>query len=174
MCVARHDAAPEADVDVTLAARRGPLRLQRRNSRRRRNAVERHVDNRRDAAGRRRARGRVEAFPVGAAGLVDVHVRVDDAGRDHEVAAVDDVRAIGQVRGPFDVDNSAVVDLDRGGCDRIGEHDARAADDQLRVARFRKDPAPARPTNVPFSMTTLPRDSTVSVAPVTLRPSYGL
>src|SRR5262245_50608835 len=43
-----------------------------------------------------------------------------------------------------------------------------------RVARFRNDPLPARPTNLPFSMTRRPRDRTVSVAPVTWRPSYGL
>src|SRR5262249_19789401 len=43
-----------------------------------------------------------------------------------------------------------------------------------RGARFRNVPAPARPTNLPSSITRRPRDSTVSVAPVTCRPSYGL
>ena len=44
----------------------------------------------------------------------------------------------------------------------------------VRVDRFRNDPAPARPTNRPPSTTTLPREMTVSVAPTTSRPSYGL
>ena len=48
------------------------------------------------------------------------------------------------------------------------------AERQLRVARLRNDPAPALPTNFPPSMTTLPREMTVSVTPVTSRPSYGL
>ena len=43
-----------------------------------------------------------------------------------------------------------------------------------RALRFRKDPAPARPVNMPASMTTRPRETTVSTAPVTSRPSYGL
>jgi len=55
------------------------------------------------------------------------------------------------------------------GTDAVGQYDTTAAEnhDQLRVARFRNDPLPARPTNVPFSITSRPRDSTVSVAPVT-------
>ena len=51
--------------------------------RRGRNAVERHVDERGHAARRGRARRRLEAFPVGAAGLVDVDVRIDKA-RQHD------------------------------------------------------------------------------------------
>ena len=88
--VAGHHAAPERDVDVALPARGSALRLERRHGRRRRHAVERHVDDGRDAAGRRRARRRGEPFPLGAARLVDVHVRVDEAGHDDEVADVDD------------------------------------------------------------------------------------
>ena len=43
-----------------------------------------------------------------------------------------------------------------------------------RALRFKKDPAPDRPVNVPPSTITRPRETTVSVAPVTSRPSYGL
>ena len=87
--VVRYDAAPESDVDVHAPARRRPLRLERRHRRRRRYAVERHVDDRRHAAGRRGARGRVETFPVRAAGLVDVHVRVHQARRHDQIAEID-------------------------------------------------------------------------------------
>ena len=43
-----------------------------------------------------------------------------------------------------------------------------------RPLRFKNDPAPALPVNFPASMMTLPRERTVSVTPVTCRPSYGL
>src|SRR5260221_11274115 len=62
--ISRNDAAPEADVDVTLASRSGALLLERGDRGRRGNAVERHVDNRRHASGRGRARGGVEALPL--------------------------------------------------------------------------------------------------------------
>src|SRR5262249_51261880 len=48
---------------------------------------------------------------------------------------------------------------------------ARAHDRGLRLIN---EPAPARPTNTPFSMTSAPRERTVSGTPVTSRPSYGL
>ena len=86
--VARHDAAPERDVDVTLPVRRGPLGLERRRRRRRRHAVQRHVDDRGYATGRGRPRRGVEALPIGAARLVDVDMGVDDARRHDEVAGV--------------------------------------------------------------------------------------
>src|SRR5262245_36364742 len=43
-----------------------------------------------------------------------------------------------------------------------------------REARLMNDPEPARPTNLPPSMMTRPREMTVSVTPTTSRPSYGL
>ena len=43
-----------------------------------------------------------------------------------------------------------------------------------RDALLMNDPDPARPTNLPPSITTRPREMTVSVAPTTSRPSYGL
>src|SRR5262245_46471464 len=45
---------------------------------------------------------------------------------------------------------------------------------QANVPRFRNRPSPAFPLKVPFSTMTLPRESTVSVTPRTLRPSYAL
>ena len=60
--------------------------------RRHRRGVERHVDDGGDAARRGRARRGVEAFPLGAARLVDVDVRVDQPRRDDQIADVDHVR----------------------------------------------------------------------------------
>ena len=51
----------------------------------RRDAVERHVEDRGDAAGGRGAGGRGEALPLGAARLVDVHVGVHQPGQQHLV-----------------------------------------------------------------------------------------
>ena len=51
-------------------------------------AVERHVDERGEAAGCGGAGGGGEAFPLGAAGLVDVDVGVDEAGQEGVVAEV--------------------------------------------------------------------------------------
>ena len=66
-------------------------------------------------------------------------------------------------------DDPSALDMNRRGTHAVRQHDASAAEDrhQLRVARFRNDPDPLRPTNAPFSITSRPRDSTVSVAPVT-------
>ena len=89
--VARDRAAPEADVDVRGVPRGLPLDLQPVDGGGRRDAVERHVEDRRDAARRRGAGGGREALPLGAAGLVDVHVAVDEAGQQHLV--------VGQVDG---------------------------------------------------------------------------
>ena len=63
------------------------LASQRLDRRGRRDAVERHVDDRRDATGRRGAGGAGEALPLGAARLVDVHVGVDQAGQQDDVVA---------------------------------------------------------------------------------------
>ena len=87
--VAGHHAAPETDVDVAAARGGAPLGLERRDRRRRRNAVERHVDERRDAAGGGGERRRLESFPVGAARIVDVDVRVDEARHDDGTTGVD-------------------------------------------------------------------------------------
>jgi hypothetical protein len=87
--VARHHAAPEADVDPALPARGRALLRECLQRRRHGDRVERHVDQRGDASRRGALGGGAEAFPLGAARLVDVHVRVDDAGHYHRVAVVD-------------------------------------------------------------------------------------
>ena len=72
---------PPMNSTLTVALPRRGLAFgtQRLHRRRRRNGVQRHVENRRDAARRRRARRSGETLPLGAARLVHMHVRVDDA-----------------------------------------------------------------------------------------------
>src|SRR3989442_9813603 len=55
-CVARHEPAPETDVDVALITRRRQLRLKTNKSCCGRNAVERHIDECRHTTRCRRAR----------------------------------------------------------------------------------------------------------------------
>ena len=90
--VGRHRTAPEADVDPGLAGGDRTLLLERGDGRGRRDAVERHVDDRRHAAGGGGAGRAGEPLPLGAPGLVDVHVGVDEAGEQHLVGGeLDDV-----------------------------------------------------------------------------------
>ena len=82
---------PQKPTSTAQLARAGrELGLERRARGGDRQAVERHVDQRGHAAGRGGARRGREALPLGAARLVDVHVAVDQAGRDdHAIADVE-------------------------------------------------------------------------------------
>ena len=73
-----------------------PLTCQRGDVDRRRDAVQRHVDDRGDAARRGRPGGRGEPLPLGPAGLVDVHVGVHQPGQQHLVRRRSTVRAAGR------------------------------------------------------------------------------
>src|SRR5690606_31069823 len=86
--VVRQGAAPEADVDVRLAGGDPLLGAQVVHRRGGREGVEGHVDEGGDAAGGRGAGGGPEALPLGAAGVVDVDVGVDQAGQQDVVAEV--------------------------------------------------------------------------------------
>ena len=130
--VTGHDAAPERHVHVTASARRRSLLVQRRDGRRRGHAVERHVDDRRHAAGCRGARRGVEALPFGAAGFVDVHVRVDQTRQDDEIARIEEVAAIRAI--VVDACDDAVLDVDGCGTDAICKNDAGAPDYHRRIS----------------------------------------
>ena len=111
--VAGDRAAPEADVDVHPAGRRLALDLQRRDIDGRRQAVERHVHDRGHPAGRGRTGRRLEALPLGAAGIVDVDVRVDQPGQQHDVVAeVEFAVARQRSAAGFDGDDPPAVDAD--------------------------------------------------------------
>ena len=103
--VARDGATPEADVDEGLVAGDRALLLQRRDRDGRRDAVERHVDDRRDTPGGGSAGGAGKALPVGAPRLVHVDVRVDEPGQQHLV--------VSELHDPDTVRHGRVVRLDR-------------------------------------------------------------
>jgi hypothetical protein len=79
--VAGYGATPEAHVDRRPGGLGGgALHGKRFLRHRRRDRVQRHVDDRGDPARRGRPCRRGEALPLGAARLVDVHVGVDQTG----------------------------------------------------------------------------------------------
>ena len=112
--IARHHAAPESPrPHDTRARRRGASSSSASTVVVGGNAVERHVHDRRDAACRGRSRRVHETFPVGAAGLVDVHVGIDETGQDHQVARVDDATDdVWRVCAVSDCRDPPVADLD--------------------------------------------------------------
>src|SRR5207247_6264518 len=75
IAVTRHDAAPKAGIDPTLMPCCLYFGLQPVRCSRRRITVQRHVDHRRDATGCRRSRTKVEAFPFGSSGFIQMNVR---------------------------------------------------------------------------------------------------
>ena len=100
-------------------------------SRRRRDAVERHVDDRRHAAGRGGAGGGVEAFPLGASRLVDVHVRVDETGQQHLVVGQPDGLAGSDRLGPPTLEHGRDASVAHGDDARaLGAVDDRARGDE--------------------------------------------
>ena len=146
--VAGHRTAPEPDVDVAPALGSSTLGRQGVDVDGRRDAVERHVDDRGDTAGSRRPGRRREALPLGAAGLVDVHVGVDHAGQQHLVGAELD-HPVGSdvvvVRG--DRRDPAVLHGDAGShlATAAGEHRPRGPDHQVEGGH--PGPQDARPAS---------------------------
>jgi hypothetical protein len=123
--VAGDGTAPEADVDVDLAAGRRLLDLQRGHVDGGRQAVERHVHDGGDATGGGGPGGGGEALPLGAAGLVDVHVGVDQAGQQRHVAELDLLGGLDGGGIVVDGDDPAAEHGDRGGA-FIGPDDGTA------------------------------------------------
>ena len=130
--VAGNRAAPEPDVDVAPARPPLALDLERVDVDGRRDAVERHVDDRRDPAGGGRPGRGGEPLPLGAAGLVDVDVGVDQSGDQHLVGAeLHDPLGFECGVQRFDGDDATVANADRardfaGRCDHAGR-----AEDQV-------------------------------------------
>jgi len=74
----------------------------------------------------------LEAFPIGAPGIVDVDVRVHQA-REHDEAARIDLTSVRRVlNGGWTTNrrDSSVIDLDRGRTEAVGQNDAFAFDDE--------------------------------------------
>lgn len=131
-CVAGDDAGPEGDIDGAGVVRSAGFFDECRGSGGGGDAVERHIDEGGDSASRGGCGGGFEAFPIGAAGVVDVDVGIDEAGHDDGVGGVEGARGAEEVgAGGFDGFDAAGADGDRGGGDAGFEEDAAAADDEV-------------------------------------------
>ena len=80
---------------MTSTCRGAPLGVEPGHGRSRGNAVQRHVDDRCDAARGRGPRAVLEPLPIVATGIVEVHVRVDESRTDDERTGVDLRRVVG-------------------------------------------------------------------------------
>ena len=88
--VALDHSAPRRPIDPAVVLRRCTLRLERSDRRRGRQAVQRHVHQKRAAACRSGARRSTEAFPICPSGIVDVYVRIDQPGKNGGIAKIVD------------------------------------------------------------------------------------
>ena len=80
--------APGGPIDAAFAPRGRALGLQRRDRGRCRKTVQRHVDEHRVAAGRRGSGRGFETLPLRASGIVDMHVGIDQSGKNGRIAEV--------------------------------------------------------------------------------------
>ena len=87
-------------------------------------AVEGHVDEEGIPAGSSGAGGGVEAFPVGATGVVDVDVGVDEPGEDGVGAEIVDFGVGRDLIGRDEVENFFSFDEEGGGPDGVRSYDA--------------------------------------------------
>ena len=111
------------------------LEFERRDVGRGGNVVQRHLDEARDAARRHRLRTRFVAFPFGAAGFAQVHVRVDHAGEHVATRGVADVlRLFIDRRG--DADDFPVLHADRRRFHTVAQHHAAVLDDEVQHSGF--------------------------------------
>ena len=108
--VAAHYAAPRGPIYPGLAARGLALAFEGRNIDDLRGAVERHVDQGGHSTGGRGAGCGGEALPFGAAGLVDMHMRVHQSGEQHIVAEVVQARDGRHLIPSADTGNTFVLD----------------------------------------------------------------
>src|SRR3989442_7899619 len=94
-------------------------------------SVERHLEDRGDAAARRASSAGLPALPLGAARLVEVDVAVDHAGEHGQTPGIDDCCAIRDLTA--DGGDDAIGDGDVGGLlasredDRTAPYDDRVA-----------------------------------------------
>ena len=84
--VLARQSTPGHPIHAALAGGRVALGFERSNRRGFRQAIERHIHQRGVAAGRGGAGGGGEAFPFRPARFVHVHMRIHQAGQQHQVA----------------------------------------------------------------------------------------
>jgi hypothetical protein len=122
--IAGNDCAPRSPIDAAIAVCRLPFLLESRNLRRRRNAVQRHVNQQGIATRSRRSRRGVKSLPLGAAGLVDVNVRVHQSRQQRRFPEIVARRVRRHFTCRRDRTDSFSVDQHRSRTDSLRGHDS--------------------------------------------------
>ena len=128
--IARHEAAPEGEVGPCGAAGRGDLGIERRRVERGRGGVQGHVHEQRAAPRCERGGPGRKPLPVAAAGIVEVHVRIDDPGQDVAAGGVDRLRGVAGELGSH-LRDPAVGDRHVGMPQPVDGHDRSATKDEV-------------------------------------------
>lgn len=118
------NSAPSHPIDTTAAARRCTLLLESGDGGRGGETIQRHVDKERVAPCSRGARGCLKAFPVGAARIVDMDMRIDEAWENGGVAEIANCGEGGNLLRGDNVADVFAFDEKRGGAHARGRDDA--------------------------------------------------
>ena len=124
MRVVGDDSAPGHPVDAATIVSCGAFGFESGDVGCRGQTVEGHVDEQRVAASGSGARGGLEAFPIGAAGVVDVHVGIDEAGKNGGVAKIVELGVGGNLIGSDYVEQAFTFDKERGGTDPVWRYNS--------------------------------------------------
>ena len=116
------NAAPGEPIDAGAALRGGALCFEGGDVGGGGNAIQRHVDEESVATGGGGARGGFEAFPIGAAGFVDVDVRIHQARKNGSVAKIVGLRVGRDLIGRDYVEDFVTIDEECGGANTVGRH----------------------------------------------------
>src|SRR5713226_4755477 len=133
--VARHQPAPQSEVNLRRALHRLELQVERRDVRRHWEVVERHVDEGRISPSCECRRPVLDVLPLGPARFVEMDVRIDTAGKHMQAGRVDLFAVSGKVRS--DRNDLVAGGRDIGLLDSAGRHDRAAANDHSFANRSR-------------------------------------
>src|SRR6266545_6059091 len=114
--------------------------------------VEGHLEHGRHAPGRRAACAGFPALPVGAAGFIEVYVRIHDAGQHHQVRGIDD--RLGVAHFAPDCTDDSAGDGDIGWALSRGEDGGSAPDDEVggsHTSSIMMSCAPSQSVSLPIS-----------------------
>src|SRR5262249_12156455 len=96
--IAGDDAAPESEVSDRRVFHRGQFLIEFPGTDGARRGIQRHVEEHSCAASGEGPASCGRAFPFSAAGLVEMNVNIDDAGKDGETSGIDFARGAGKIR----------------------------------------------------------------------------
>ena len=132
--IVRHESAPEGEVRQRPVLRDRKFLVEALAVNRRRMGIERHVEEHRPAPRRQRARAGFDSLPIRAARIVEVDVRINQAGENVEPLRVNDL-ARRTLERCLQRDDSSIRDANVQ--DALGhwQDDRASADDEVKSAQ---------------------------------------